>query len=77
MCKYFVLGFSHADVDQLPDEEDIITRNGLTVFHDDETLGYGRWKYFQFQVWFICYSSDRETSHLIDNHEGVCCILSF
>jgi len=38
------------DVDQLPDEEDIITRNGLTLFHDDETLGYGRWKYFQFQV---------------------------
>ncbi|KAG0566858.1 hypothetical protein KC19_7G093100 [Ceratodon purpureus] len=38
------------DVEDLPDEEDLVTRYGLTQTHNGDTLRYGTWKYFRFQA---------------------------
>lgn len=42
-------------MEDLPDEEDLVTRYGLTLYHNGDTLRYGTWKYFRFQVRFSFY----------------------
>lgn len=53
--------FFDADVDLLPDGDDSVTRNGLSIFHDNEVLEYSEWKYFKFEVgnYFSLYSFNK------------------
>lgn len=50
LLAYLRCSLFDADVDPLPDQDDSVGRNGLSMFHENEVLEYGEWKYFKFEV---------------------------